>query len=130
MKRFLVRFTIVFTSLYFILSCGLAQIYGVDILRNWHCLLFELCVVLYTFSEGAFHCKYMRYTAISILICDLITQLDNAYDFLTVEAHNLIPIALLVLGISASCTLAIRHFYQVTKLKRKKKSYEYKIKRD
>lgn len=130
MKKFLVRFTITFTAVYFILSYWLAQFQGVDILGNWHCLLFESCVVLYTFSEGAYFCKYMRYTAISILVCDLITRLDNTYDFLTVEAHNLIPIAILGLGISTSCALAIRHFYQVTKLKRKKKSYEYKIQRD
>lgn len=125
MGKFLVRLTIVFTVLYFVVAFLLAQFFGIDILSNWHSLLFELCVVVYTFSEGAFHCKYMRYCAVSVLICDALTQMDNAFNFLTIASHNLIPISILALGVGTSATLAIRHFIRVNKIK--KQRYEQSI---
>lgn len=120
MGKVLVRLTVVFTAIYFILSFVVAQFLGIDILDNWHTLFFELCVIVYTFSEGAFHCRYIRYSAISVFICDLLTQLDNTFNFLSVNAHNMIPIAILALGIGTSITLAFRHFYKVNKLRNKR----------
>lgn len=52
---------------------------------------------------------------------DLLTRLDNSFNFLSVTAHNLIPIGILALGIGISITLAIRHFYKVMKLQSKLK---------
>ena len=120
MGKVLVRLTVVFTAIYFILSFVVAQFLGIDILDNWHTLFFELCVIVYTFSEGAFHCRYIRYSAISVFICDLLTQLDNTFNFLSVNAHNMIPIAILTLGIGTSITLALRHFYKVNQLRNKR----------
>jgi len=121
MGKVLVRLTVVFTIIYFIMSYLAAQFLCIDILDNWHTLFFELCVIVYTFSEGSFHCRYIRYSAISVFICDLLTQLDNTFNFLSVTAHNLIPIAILALGIGTSLTLALHHFYKVSKLRNKRK---------
>ena len=63
----------------------------------------------------------MKYTALAILFSDTLSRLDNSFNFLSVTAHNLIPIGILALGIGTSITLAIRHFYQVTKLRQKLK---------
>lgn len=120
MGKVLVRLTVVFTIIYFIMSYLAAQLLCVDILDNWHTLFFELCVIVYTFSEGPFHCRYIRYNSISVFICDLLTQLDNTFNFLSVNAHNLIPIAILTLGIGTSITLALRHFYKVNQLRNKR----------
>lgn len=120
MGKVFVRLTVVFTACYFMLSFLFAQFLGIDILGNWYSLLLELCVVIYTFSEGTFHCKYIRYTSISILISDCITQIDNTYNILAVTAHNLIPIIILALGIGTSISLAINHFCKVLKIKRKR----------
>lgn len=54
MGKFLVRVTIVFTSLYFLLSYLLAQFGGIDILKDGYSILFELCVVVYAYSEGKY----------------------------------------------------------------------------
>lgn len=121
MDRLLVRLTIALTAIYLCVSYILAQFYGIDILADWQSIPFELCVVVSTFTAGRYHCVYMRSTAISILLCDIITQVDNYYDFLSVSAHNLIPIGILALGIGTSITLAIRHFYKVAKLRQKLK---------
>lgn len=118
MGKFLVRITIVITAVYLTISYCLAQFVGIDILDDWYSVLFECITVVYCFSEGKYHCKYMKYTAISILFSDVLTRVDNEFDFLSVYAHNLIPIGILALGITTSITLAFRHFYKVNKIKR------------
>lgn len=117
MGKFLVRMTIVTVTIYQIIAYLIAEFTGVDILTGNHILLFELCVVVYTFSEGKYHCKYMKYTALSILLADTLTRLDYMFDFMSVTAHNLIPIAILAIGIGTSITKAFIHFYRVIKLK-------------
>lgn len=118
MGKFLVRITIVITAVYLITSYCMAQFVGIDILDDWYSVLFECITVVYCFSEGKYHCKYMKYTAISILFSDVLTRVDNEFDFLSVYAHNLIPISILAIGITTSITLAFRHFYRVNKVKK------------
>lgn len=120
MGKFLVRITIALVAIYFIIAFLVAQLLGIDIMYNTYILLFELCVVVYTFSEGKYHCKYMKYTALSILLADTLTRLDYIFDFMSVSAHNLIPIGILALGIGTSITKAIMHFVRVMKLKKEK----------
>lgn len=117
MGKFLVRISIVIVAIYQIIVYLFAQLLLMDISTNLYTLLFELCVVVYTFSEGKYHCKYMKYTALSILLADTLTRLDYMFDFMSVTAHNLIPIAILAVGIGTSITKAFRHFYRVIKLK-------------
>lgn len=121
MGKVIVRLTVIFTALYLTLSYLFAQFLGVDILRPYYNLLFELCVVIYTFSEGKYHCKYMKYTALSIIVADALTLIDNAIDFMSVNAHNIIPIAIISGGVIASSTLAMAHFHKVRKLNKKRR---------
>jgi hypothetical protein len=116
----LVRLTIIGTATYFALSYLFAQFLGIDILLPWYNIPFELCVVVYAFSEGKYHCKYIKYTALAILVSDIITQLDNSLDFLSVELYNVIPLFLIILGVAIGCILAIRHFILVRKLNKRK----------
>lgn len=119
MGKFIVRMSIVLTAIYFVVSSLFAQLLGVDILMPYYIPLFELCVVIYAFSEGKYHCKYIKYTALALLLSDTLTQLDNAFNFLTIEAHNLIPVTMIVIGISIGVFLAIKHYIQVIKLKKR-----------
>lgn len=121
MGKFLVRATIILVAVYFIIAYFVAQFCYVDILMGNHALLFELCVVVYCYSEGKYHCRFMKYTALAIFFVELLTRLDNAIDFLSIEQHNLIPIAILAIGIGTSTTLAFHHFYKVNQLKSKRK---------
>lgn len=120
MGKFLVRITVIIVATFFVAQYVLAQLFGINIASNIYIPLFELCVVVYTFSEGKYHCKYMKYTALSILLADTLTRLDYIFDFMSVSAHNLIPIGILALGIGTSITKAIMHFVRVMKLKKKK----------
>ena len=120
MAKFLVHITVLIVAIYFVLQFIFAQFLGINIASNIYIPLFELCVVVYTFSEGKYHCKYMKYTALSILLADTLTRFDYLFDFMSVTAHNLIPIGILAIGIGTSITKAIMHFVRVVKLKRKR----------
>ena len=120
MGKLLVRLTIVIVSVYFVLTYVVAQTIGVDIHSDWYTSLFALIIVVYAHSEGKYHCKFLKYSATAVFVCDALTRLDNSYNFLSVDAHNIIPIAILALGLGTSITLAIRHFYRVIKLNKQK----------
>lgn len=121
MGKLLVRLAVIIVSIYFVITYLVAQFMFVDISSDWYATLFALIIVVYAHSEGKYHCKYLKFTADSIFACDLLTRLDNSFNFLSVTAHNLIPIGILALGIGTSITLAIRHFYKVMKLQSKLK---------
>ena len=118
MGKLIVRLTIIFVAIYFLLSYLSAQFLGIDILRYSYITLFELCVLIYTFSEGKYHCKYIRWTMLSIFLCDVIGNIDYFLGFPLAQTYNLIPIFILALGIGTSITLAFKHFYEVIKLQR------------
>lgn len=120
MGKFLVRTTILVVAIYFIVTFLIAQIQGIDVANNLYVLLFEAIVVVYCYSEGKYHCKYMKYTALSILISDTLTRLDYLYDFMSVSLHNLIPVTIICIGLGFSVVKALIHFYQVMLLKWKK----------
>lgn len=131
MGKFCVRITAVIVAIYFVVSYYLAQFCGVDILKDFYILLFELCVLVSMFECGNYHCKYMKWTMLGIFICDSLSQIDYYYNIFSISAHNIIPLAILGVSLTTTLTLAIRHFYRVTKLKIKRKSYaEYRLKRD
>lgn len=119
MGKLLVRLTIVIVGVYFVLAYIVAQTMGIDIQGDWYTSLFALIIAVYTHSEGRYHCAYLKYSATAIFVCDLLTRLDNTFNFLPITAHNLIPIAILALGLGTSITLAIRHFYKVIQLNKK-----------
>lgn len=117
MGKFLVRFSVLLIAIYFIIAFIVAQTLAVNIFDDHYVVLLELITVVYTFSEGKYHCKYMKYTALSILLADTLTRLDYMFDFMSVTAHNLIPTGILAVGIGTSITKAFIHFYRVLKLK-------------
>lgn len=123
MDKVLTRLTIVIVAVYFVVSYILAQM-GIDILRYTYTILFELCVVSYTFCSGKFHCRYMRWLALSLLVADIISHTDYYFDYIPVEIYNLIPLFIIIVGIVTSTTLALHHFNKVNKIKKLRKKSE------
>lgn len=124
MGKFLVRVTVVVIAIYFLLCYMLAQVCGIDILYNWYVILIELVLVVYCYSEGKYHCTFLKHTALGIFLADTITRLDYAFDFLSVTAHNLIPAAILCACLATYITKAIIHFHKVRKLKKQRNGYK------
>lgn len=120
MGKFLVRITTIFVALYFLLSYSIAEIFGIDILDYTYTLLFELICVVYCFSEGNYHCKYLKFTMCGVFLADLTTRLDYHFNFLTTDLANYIPITFLAIGIATSTYKAIQHFIRVYKVNKHK----------
>lgn len=121
MDKFITRLTIILVAAYFIISFVVAEAFAVDILRDSYILLFELCAVLYTFNSGKYHCKYIRWTGLSIFVCDTIAHLDYYFDFISVRWYNLILLSIVAIGVSTSLYKSINHFIKVSKWKRAKR---------
>lgn len=120
MKKFLVRITIIGVAIYFLITFFVAQFFGVNIFSNFYIVFFELITVLYCYAEGKYHCKFIKHTALAILISDTVTRLDCAFNFLSTSAHNLLVIFIIVIGGTTSVASAIKHFNRVNKLKKKR----------
>lgn len=116
-----VRLTIIAITIYFLFAFVIAQAYGVNIFSSNYVLLLETCIVIYCFSEGKYHCKYMKFMALGITLADAVSRLDYVFNFLTVDAHNLIPISILVTCCGISLYKALKHFHRVRKLRRLQK---------
>ena len=112
MGKFIVRITIILTSIYMIIAYMCAQLLGVDILSDWYIVMFELCVTIYCYSGGKLYCKYIKHLSLAILLSETITRLDNYFDFLSVFTHNAIPIFIFSIGVLAILVKAIIHFMQ------------------
>lgn len=119
--KFFVRLTIVIMALSLLTSFIVAQFFGVDIMTHLYVTLPEWCIVIYCFSEGKYHCKYMKYTALGVTISDTLTRLDYVFNFLSIDAHNLIPIWIIGFCIMISLYKALKHFHRVRKLRRLQK---------
>lgn len=120
MAKFITRLTVIFVSLYFLVAHLCAYHFGIDILYNSYILLFELCVVCYTFLHGSYHCRYIRWTAGGIFICDSLNHLDYYLNLFTANELFAASLVILVLGLGTSVFSALHHFHKVTKLKQKR----------
>jgi hypothetical protein len=121
MHKAILRLTIIAVAIYFIVCYLFAQLFGIDLLRSTYVLLFELCLVLIVFNDNSkYFCKFIKWTMLSILVSDTVTHLDYYLNFLTVSVLNYFCAFVLCIGFGTSCTLAIRHFIQVIKIKKRR----------
>lgn len=118
MGKFLVRMIVIFVAIHFIFAGIVAQFYGIDILTGNHVILFEGITVVYTFEHGKYHCRFMRWTMLSIFTSEVISRLDYSFNFLTVDEHNYAIVVILLIGIGTSVTKALLHFNKVNKVRR------------
>lgn len=121
MGKFLVRVTLILTSIYFLVAFYVAQFRGIDILNSCYTIMFELCVVVYCHSEGKYHCRFIKHLATSILVTDSISFLDNSLNFLSISELNATCFCCIITGMGMTLYEAINHFYNVGKLKQKRK---------
>lgn len=122
--KFLVRISVIFISLYFMVVYGIALYYEVDYHNDIYVTLLELCLAVFTSVQGNYHCKYARYTAWGIFLSDTITRLDGAFNFIPVSNTAIVSSAILFGCIAISVYLAVRHFIRTIILKLKKQRYK------
>ena len=54
----------------------------------------------------------------SITISDMITSLDELFDFITYSIVSFVPPIIIIAGLLTTTTLAIRHYIMVKRLKK------------
>lgn len=118
MGKFTIRLTIIMVALYIIMCYVVEFALHVNIWSQTYYLLFELCTCLCISKQGVYHCKFIKWTAYSILISDSLVCVDNIFDVFPVNFMVLIPPAIIAVGLLTTTTLAIRHFIRVQRLKK------------
>lgn len=118
MSKFLIRFTVVSVAIYLILCYLIWMLLQVEIWSQTYYLLFELCTCLCISKQGVYHCKFIKWTAYSILASDTLVCIDNLFDVFPVNFMVLIPPSIITVGLLTTTTLAIRHFIRVQRLKK------------
>ena len=117
MSKILIRCTIILVSVYLILSYLVADIFAVDIWRQFYYLLFELCVCLCLSAQGVYHCKYIKWTAYAIFLQDVVVCTDALFDYMPEKVMALGPPVIITAGLTVTTTLAVQHYIKVKRLK-------------
>lgn len=118
-SKFLIRFTVLFTAIYFLTVFVFAW-FGIYWMSDTYVVLLEMCVCGIMSSQGKYHCRYMKYTAYGLTAGDAITRVDNVYDWLPVELLLVIVTSVVAIGVLTSFTLALHHYYKVKRIKTKR----------
>ena len=118
MGKFTIRLTIIMVALYLIMCYVVEFTSHINIWSQTYYILFELCTCLCISKQGVYHCKFIKWTAYSILASDSLVCVDNIFDVFPVNFMVLIPPAIIAIGLLTTTTLAIRHFVRVQRLKK------------
>lgn len=118
MSKFAIRLTVIIVALYLIMCYIIEFALRINIWSQTYHILFELCTCLCISKQGVYHCKFIKWTAYSILISDSLVCVDNIFDVFPVNFMVLIPPAIIAVGLITTTTLAIRHFIGVQRLKK------------
>lgn len=130
MNKFIVRFTILFCTAYFLYVMYYAW-NGISVFNDSYKVLLEYCLFVQANNDKKYNCKYMRFLILALFASELISVLDMQFDFMPSGMVSLIVIAgIWTLGIITTVILAISHFRKVRKIKNKKKNEyeEYHLK--
>lgn len=111
--KFLVRISVIFLGIYFLLGYAIAFLFGENIHSDFYVIILEVIVVVYSYSEGKYHCRHLKHTAAAVCASDTITRVDYYFDIFTVNAIFVINATILAFGIGLSVFLSIRHFILV-----------------
>lgn len=119
MDKLFIRLTVIYIAVYFLSVFYLAW-NGIEYFNDYYIALLEICVCKVMSTQGKYHCKYMKYTAYGVTCADVTTRLDNHYEFFPVDILLLVVASMVAGGILVTFSLALRHFYKVQQLKRKR----------
>ena len=118
MSRLFVRWTVILVAVYLIVCYLSTVIFRTDIWRQLYYLMFELCVCLCLTAQGAYHCKYIRWTAYTIFIEDCVATSDTFLDYIPDNVMAVVSPTILTVGLATTTALAIRHYIRVRRIKK------------
>ena len=117
MSKLIVRWTVILVAVYLIVCCLVALVFRVDIWRQFYYLMFELCVCLCVTAQGAYHCKYLHWTAYTIFIEDCIATTDTFFGYIPDNIMAIVSPTILTAGLATTTALAIRHYIRTRRIR-------------
>lgn len=120
MSKFIVRFTIFYTSLYFGVVMYMAW-NGEYFTQDYYVPLLEYCLYILASEHPKYNCRYARFLALNLAFTDSLSIIDGYF--------NLIPDATVYLSIISlswlitvivTIILAVRHFKRARQIKKMK----------
>lgn len=121
MNKFLVRFTILFCTIYFLYVLYFAW-QGISVFSDSYKVFLEYCLFIQANENKKYNCRYMRFLALSLFITEAISVIDTQFDIIPDGFIALIIFASIwTIGIITTLILAINHFKRGQKAKREKK---------
>lgn len=110
--------TVILVAVYLIVCYLTTAVFRTDIWRQVYYLMFELCVCLCLTAQGAYHCKYIRWTAYGIFVEDCVSTSDTFFDYIPDNIMAVVSPTILTIGLAAATVLAIRHYIKVRRIKK------------
>lgn len=119
MSKLAIRCTIILVSVYLIACYIVADMFAVDIWRQFYFLPFEMCVCLCISKQGVYHCKYIKWAAYALLLHDTLVCSDVLWDWLPDGMMAVVPPLILTAGLTVTTTLAVQHYIKVRQIKKR-----------
>lgn len=121
MSKFVIRLTVIFVSIYMIVAYLVYLLFGINIWSHTYTVLFELCVCICISAQGTYHCKYIKWTAYGICVSDTMVSIDELFDIFPYTIIVYLPAIIVATDLFITTYLALRHFYRVSKINRKRR---------
>lgn len=135
MDKVIVRLSIILLTIYMAISLAFAWngclLYNCDSLFSCSLVCGVLLNVL-VYSQGKYHCVYMRGLCANLIVTPTLNYLDGEYSiFEDAELMLIVLSSMWIISVTSTLILAFRHFYKVQKLKSdKNKLYEDRRRND
>lgn len=117
MGKLFIRLSVVFIAVYLLFVFIGFYIHGENYWSQSYFLLVELCVCIYMSVQGRYHCKYLRWTMYGFTLQDAFTCFLVQFSVSLSYYSTLICIFLLIIGMSITIVLSLRHYRKVRRMK-------------
>lgn len=124
MEKIIVRLTIFGLAIYLLLVLCFAW-NGVLVTFDGYVILLDYCLYRLACDEGRYHCKYARALPLNLMFTDMLSTLDNYFNFIPdFEIYLYIISGSWAIATITTIVLGINHFRKFRKLKKKNHEYE------
>lgn len=122
-SRLCVRIAIIFTIFYIPICHILETLFNIEACGGYYLLPIETSLCICVYAQGNYHCRYIRWASLTILVMDFFRIIGYRFDIQFNRVYAIIiPLMWILLA------LAIAHYIRVIKIKKrngreKRKSY-------
>lgn len=118
MSKLFIRLVVVLVAVYLVLLYFVAAAFQADVWCQWYYPLLWLVVSISISRQGAYHCRYIKWTAYGLFVEELTVSLDAIFDIIPDNVFSILPPMAITTGLTVTITLAIQHYIKVKRIKK------------